>query len=179
MSRFWIFYLLGLLSMVRMRLLLLLALPASVALAHVSLAPPSTTTARGELLLYFPGSGVASDDRMHAALIDHAALTLGFHVIVLDYPNWPTVTKACRTGPASCCLAVREQRLWGGGDVAEVAAGIPQFKRRSSPHSGGADSSSSTARRMSPPGRRLWWQGTRRAVGWLCLWGKRTLVWGS
>ena len=67
-----------------------LILSVNMALAHVTRVPPSTTTARDELLLHFPGTGVKADDAMHGDFLDHAA-SLGFHVIALDYTNLPSV----------------------------------------------------------------------------------------
>ena len=99
--------------------------------AHVARLPTAGNP-RGELLLHLPGSGVLANDEMHQDFLDHAAgPDLGFHVIGLDYPNWPTVDRACRDfaeAAVDCYLAVRARRLWGGGSIAEANAGIPQFR---------------------------------------------------
>jgi hypothetical protein len=83
----------------------------NMALARVARVLPSTTTARDELLLHTPGFCVKADDAVHAAFLDHAVPILGFHVVALDYPNCPTMARACRCQPLSCFETTREQRL--------------------------------------------------------------------
>ena len=95
---------------------------------HVTRVPSSSSQARGELLLYFSGTGVEPSDSTQVDFFDHAA-SLGFHVFAVDYPNWPTVVLSCNED-ITCFETVRRQRLWGGGATAEEDAGIVQFKAK-------------------------------------------------
>jgi hypothetical protein len=105
------------------------------------------------------------------------------YVIVLDYPNWPTVGKSCRWAPATpdCYKMIREQRLWGGGDIAETDAGIPQFKAKLT-GLGWADYQTSTpsgfGASVEPNWSKIVVSGHSQGAGMALLIGKRHAVAG-
>ena len=86
------------------------AVNSTTAEAHVVCPPANATVARGELCLFWVGSGATPE---HAATDFYKlAASLGFHVISLAYPNTPSVSEACQGKPPSCFLSVRNERLY-------------------------------------------------------------------
>lgn len=88
--------------------------------------------ARGELLVFFPGTGAEPD--WYSTFLEHAA-GLGYHVIGLAYPNDLAVNfDLCQgsTDP-SCALAARGEILYGidasglALDVSPAEAAIPRL----------------------------------------------------
>ena len=88
--------------------------------------------ARGELLVFFPGTGAEPD--AYSTFLERAA-GLGYHVIGLAYPNDVSVNfDVCRGGTdPDCARAAREEVLWGTDasgldlDVSPADAAIPRL----------------------------------------------------
>ena len=79
---------------------------------HVVCTPSNSSLARGQLLLFFGGSGSAPTDYAYAGAFYQQAVDAGFHLISVAYPDAPTVASACQGKPPSCFGATRLQRLY-------------------------------------------------------------------
>jgi len=92
--------------------------------SHVVCEPENS---RGELMLYFCGSGGQPQGALDGFI--PAALQLGYAVIGIRYLDSPSIAEACAKNPSiDCSKKTRLARLYGGQRIVTRDGAIPRLK---------------------------------------------------